>query len=191
MTKNRARIMILSELLAFPTIHGKDWYSDYDVKPQVGDLVSMHSAAPSKWYLSWVREINLNNGWPKYLLESIDDESLCWWENIGLTVYDRQRLKERHSWQWTDKQFQLSDRWRRVRKRRDEYIVVGVPPTFGENGAVTFDVRVRFSLGDYHNPRTFPNWKKVTIKMMDDYYVECLQGHELSRKGPTNESRVT
>ena len=45
MGNTRARLMILSELMSFPTINNKYWRSDFgDDKPQVGDLVSLTSA---------------------------------------------------------------------------------------------------------------------------------------------------
>lgn len=66
----RARLQILNKLLSFPTIAAKDWSSTYGAKKvMAGDLVSLNCAQPTKWYLSWVIEVDPNDGWPKYLLE--------------------------------------------------------------------------------------------------------------------------
>jgi hypothetical protein len=188
MSKDRARLEILSELLSFPSIRDKDWTSCFlEERAQVGDLVALNSAPPSKWYVSWLREIDPNNGWPRYLLESIDDGSLCWWGNVGLSYFNRKTVEGRYTWKWDDKQFEFRDRWWKVAyKKNDAYMVLPVYPLFNDNGSVLLDVRVRFSLSDYHNPRTFENWKKVMIKQMDEYFKECLLGYELSLKEKTH-----
>jgi hypothetical protein len=173
MSRNRARLTILSEVLSFPTLGNMHWVSNSatGVKFQIGDLVALHSAPVSKWYLSWLKEIDPNNGWPKYLLESIEDGALCWWENIGLSYYDRERIANRPEWKWDDEQYAFNDRWRKVCfKKNDAYIVLPCQPTFLDDGAVMLDVRIRFGLDDYHNPVSFPNWRKVTMKAMDEYY---------------------
>jgi hypothetical protein len=172
MSKDRARISILSELMAFPTINQKDWLSTFEGKVVTGDLVSLNSAPASKWYLSWVREINPNNGCPKYLLESVDDGDLCWWGNVRLNIYSRERVRERPTWQWSDRQFKLYDQWLRVGKRNDAYIVLPCLPEFKDE-TVTLDCRIRFGLSDFSMPKTFPDWKKLKVREMDAYYKEC------------------
>lgn len=187
MAKNRARLEMLSELMSFPTINNKDWgYNCGCDKPQIGDLVAMQSAPPSKWYLSWFREYDPNNGWPKYLLESVDDGELCWWGNVGLTVYNREQVANRPRWKWEDKQFEFSDRWHKVCRNNDAYIVLGCQPVFSDDGSsVLLDVRIRFQFSDYRNPRTFPDWRKVTMKQMDAYYKESKAEYEATTKKST------
>lgn len=179
MAKNRARISILSEVLSFPTL-GTKWTSCFAVEMlQVGDLVAMNCAPATKYYLSWLHEINPNNGWPKYLLESIEDGELCWWENIGLSYYNRKRIANCPSWKWDDNQFSFNDRWKRVcYKKNDAYIILPCEPLFTDDGGVFLDVRVRFSLSDYHDPIYFSNWKKVTLKMMDEYFKKSSKKYE-------------
>ncbi len=91
MTAKRARLSILNEVLSFPAIHGKDWISDWNEIPREGDLVALNCAPATKWYLSWVHEYDPGDGWPKYLLESIEDGELCWWSNVGINIYDRKK----------------------------------------------------------------------------------------------------
>ena len=184
MSKDNARISILSELMAFPTINQKDWLGSFDGKAQVGDLVSLCSAPASKWYLSWVREIKPAKHDTGYLLESIDDGELCWWSNVGLNVYDRERVKERPSWRWDDAQFAFSTRWRKVCKKYGAYIVLPCSPEFGDGNSVTLDVRIRHNFNDYSNPRTFPNWKKLTMKAMGEYYRECEKEYNKDKAQP-------
>ena len=174
MSKYQAKINILSELLSFPTVRGKDWASVYgDNKAFVGDLVSLSSAPPSKWYLSWVRNYDPNNGWPKYLLESIEDGELCWWENVGINVYSRERVKENPQWQWNDKQYALSYRWYKVCRKNEVYPVKACQPKFNDDGSVELDVRIHiFHQSDFHNPQIFPDHKKLTVRAMTRYYLD-------------------
>lgn len=175
MEKTRARISILSELLAFPTINQKDWNTKFlgEKDVQEGDLISLSSAPESKWYLSWVCEIDRYEHASRYLLESIEDGKLCWWENVGISVYDRKRVSERPKWKWSDKQFAFQDRWQRVCNKNDAYIVLPKMAVFGEDNSVTLGVRIRFNWSDFTDLKTFSNWKKVTIKLMDAYYKDC------------------
>jgi hypothetical protein len=176
----------MNEIMSFPTLRGKDWTDHYgtDKDLQEGDLVAMNCAGPSKWYLAWLREVQNENGIDKYLLESIEDGALCWWSNIGLTTYSRERVKLHPHWQWDDKQFKFNDRWHKVANRNDAYIVLPLYPTFGGNDSVTLNVRIRYGFSDFNNPRTFPNWKKLTMKEMESYYKECCELYEQSKQTP-------
>lgn len=177
--------MILGELLSFPSIRGKDWRSKFaeEDNVKVGDLVALRSCSPTKWYLSWLRKYDPNNGWPKYLLESIDDGSLCWWENVGVDFYNRDRVKDNPQWQWNDDKFAFYDRWNKVCRKNDAHIVLPCMPVFADDGSVLLNVRIRYGLSDYQNPRTYQNWKKVTMKEMDIYYKECVIGFDEESKG--------
>lgn len=172
--KTKAKISILSELLSYPTIRGKDWISDWKVVPQEGDLVSLHSCPDSKWYLSWVVEYNHNGGNPSYLLESIEDGDLCLWSNVGITIYDREKASQRPSWRWTDAQFSFKDKWHKVFKKHDAYIILPRKIVFNNDGSVDLDVRVRFNLNDFSNPKTFPDWKKLKLKDLEEYYLDSV-----------------
>lgn len=178
MSKDRARIQILSALMSYPTINQKDWESDFIGKgAQIGDLVSLNSAPPSKWYVSWVRDINVKE--ESYLLESIDDGALCWWSNVGFHIYNRDRVKEFGStWQWDDKQFTFNDRWHKIFRRNNAHMIRPLYPVFGEDGTVTLDVYIRFGIRDFSNKKTFPNWKKLTMKTMDEFYKDCERKYE-------------
>ncbi len=180
--KNRARLKILSELLSFPTIRNKDWTSgDWgDSVAKCGDLVAMSAAQPSKWYLSWLRDVQEKDGWTHYLLESVDDGELCWWHNIGLAFYNRERVAICQDWQWTDRQFAFRDRWFRVCKKHDAYIIRPVSPIFGDNFEVVLDVRVMHSMSPFRRPMVFDDWRKVTKKMMSEFYLESVKKYDQS-----------
>lgn len=178
--KTRAKFHILNEVLSFPTIRNKDWTSDsfQERLPQKGDLVALSSAPPSKWYLSWLRDLAEENGMPKYLLESIEDGELCWWSNVGISFYNRERVANNPQWQWSDAQFAFRDRWGKVARKTGNRMVVPAEPVFGGDGGVTLNVRIRFGISDYSNPKTFPNWKKVSVKIMDAYYKSSIAEYD-------------
>lgn len=170
-TYHRARISILSELLSFPTIRSGYWSGTgfSDNRAMVGDLVAMSSAPASKWYLSWVRDIKPGI-FPNYLLESIDDGELCWWSNIEVYIYDRQRVSNSPSWKWTDRQFQFNDRWHRTCKKNDAYIVLPCPAVF-DDLKVLLSLRIRHGFDEgFQHQQVFDDFRKVTIPMLDSFY---------------------
>ncbi len=178
-TYYRARMQIMNELLSFCMIRSKDWKEDR--KPIPGDLVSLDSAPATKWYVSWVVETELNKGdWHRYLLQSIEDYELCWWENVGIEVYNPQRVREMPSWRWTDRQFKFVDKWNRVAyKDNDAYIVLPGKIDFDGN-SVILDIRERYGAGHdnpFHYSETF-KWKKATKAELDAFYKRGCQERE-------------
>ena len=174
MSKERAKLAILSELFSFPTIRDKDWTTQ---EPEIGDLITISCLRPSKWYVSWVREIRQKpHSEREFLLESIEDGELCWWSNIQTDVYNRERSNN-PLWQWTDKQVAFNDRW--FRSCKEAYLVLPVAATFQAENAVTLDVRIRHSWSNYSNPHTFSNWKKLTMKTMRAYFAKCVKEYDM------------
>jgi len=186
MSNIRARLSILSELLSFPTIRGKDWtssrFSDVHVIP--GDLISINCASDSKWYLSWLIEYNYNDGNPEYLLENLEDGETCWWSNVGVDFYNREKLSRRPTWRWNDEQFEFDDRWRKVCfEDNGAYMVKPLLPKFNEDGSVILDVRIRWSLDNFNNPKEFENWQNLSDNEMDKFYNDSVKKyHEYREK---------
>lgn len=165
--------------------------------PRVGSLVALQSAPPSKWYLSWLHEIADGGAWgsKKYLLESIEDGELGWWENVRLLTYDQSVVAEHPEWRWTDAQHRFSQRWMRLcKEERDAYVTLPMPAVFDADGfGVTLRTRTRFGLDDYCPSRHFRDWRKVTKPTMLSLYdsfvaekparpeksVEVLEVHSL------------
>lgn len=142
-----------------------------------GDLVSLSSAPVSEWYLSWVVEFDYNGGNPRYLLDSIETGKLCWWHNVSVNYMDRKIVAENPQWRWSDRQWAFKNRWWKVCfKRCDAYLILPVFPTFGDDGlSVTIGTRPRYSMGDHYPTRRFLDYRKVTMKMMEDFYNECVR----------------
>lgn len=188
-TKLRARQQILHYVLSFcvsrrydgdtrlyPGIEG--FHSEMSrAAVQVGDLVILKSAPASKWTIGWLRAIREHPHDREYCIESLDDGDLCWWSNVGIEYFPRDKIDE--SWRWTDRQHAFNDRWRRVCfKERDAYIYLPLYAEFGEGYAVTLGTRVRFGFDAKQCRRSFPDWRKVTRKMMAECYDDCVAEHE-------------
>lgn len=179
-SREKARIQILSRLFSYPTISNKDWESDLmGNNPQVGDLVSLSACGPNKWYLSWVvdyREIHA--GWPEYLLESIEDGALCWWSNVGYSIYSREKVAENPHWRWTDRQHQFNQRWlTHCKKAHDAYIVLPCTASFDER-KVRLSLRIRFGFTKgFEHSASFEDFRKVTKAMMSEFYLAGVAKH--------------
>lgn len=186
-TWNRSRLEILNHITQFCLSHKWDetrtspgyhaFVSDISDKPaQVGDLVAIKSAPVSKFYLGWLEEMDPGtaSAFPRYLLRSIEDGTLCWWSNVGIDYMDREVLADYPNWRWTDRQYAFKDRWWHVCYReRDAYITLPMFPEFGEGFSVTLGTRTRFGLDSHRPTRTFDDWRKVTKAMMGQFYDEC------------------
>lgn len=144
----------------------------------VGDLVAPQAVMrPTEWMFSWVVEIDRSGESSygnQYLLKSCKTGNEIWWSNIGLKVFDRKNIKE--SWKWNNKKHEFKDRWMRtVRKhyRSTNSLLKGLYPIFGDNGEVTLRANRGHLLdqNEYYE-RYFPNYKKVTIKIMNEALLE-------------------
>lgn len=54
----------------------------------------------------------------------------------------------------------MNDRWKKVCKKNDAHTVLPCNPVFNSDGSVVLDVRIRYNFSGFHNPHTFPNWKR-------------------------------
>lgn len=169
-TYNRSRMCILNEILSYPMIGDKDWEDDRN--PKKGEIVSLNSAPPSKWYLSFVEEVRVNSLGNEYLLKSIEDGELCWWSNVGINVYRPKIGSYKEYWNWTDKQFAFNDRWKKVCfKWNDAWLFRPYDAKFLDNGAVKLSLYERHDFDHkYKYEKVFDNWKKTTMKIMDEFY---------------------
>jgi hypothetical protein len=201
-TFNRARVAILYYITAFSVnvYYGasgglgvreeSSFLSGYgDTESKVGDLVRLISAPESPFYLSWLLEIkpHENGYFTKYLLKSIDDGTLCWWSNVSLSSYDRKKVAANPQWKWTDKQFELNDRWLRACRKRDSYLVRPLYLDFKEDGSVAVGTRYHAILmGSYTllEPMVLPNWKKVKFSDLLSCY-DAANKHYESQKPVT------
>lgn len=188
-SKTRAKLEILNYIISF-SIHksyGNKIYSTplseeqtfiggLDQVPPIGSLCRLTCCPFTKYYLSWLVETRKGGMGTEYLLESIEDGSLCWWGNVAIDYYHPSTVSKFPQWRWSDSQFEFYDRWKRACKRRDAYMVLPVIPDFEKDGSVTLSTRIRYGgLGDSFAPvsRSFPDWKKVKVKDMLDYYDEA------------------
>lgn len=179
----KSRHSILNEVLGFPTIRAKDWREM--VLPPIGSLVSMSCAPDSEWYLSWVVEVEENeNGFHRVCLKSIETQKLCWWGNVSIYVFNPDRVKLNPQWMWSDKEYDFNRRWNKLcYGEHDAYILRPNRAEFNEAGGVNLSLRYRFG-EDYNHEETFSDWRKVTKKMMSEFYLSGVDKH--NNKKPKN-----
>ena len=149
---------------------------------QVGDLVIIKGAGPSKWTIGWLVEIDWNNapGEECYIIESLEDGTECSWGNVGLEYFPRDKL--RPEWRWTDRQWAFKRRWWDVcYLDKGAYINRPVMPVFGEGFSVTLGTRTMFGEDNILPVRTFADWRKVTRAMMGVCFDECVAEHDQVR----------
>lgn len=196
--KNKARLEILNYIICFSTYKsyqsgmnsfplGKEqtFIGNLGEVPPVGSLCRLTSAPFSKYYLAWMVDYRKTNGWDEYLLESIEDGSLCWWSNVGIDYYHPETVKNFPQWRWTDKQFEFHDKWKRACKRRDAYIVLPAMSEFTGEFGVTLNTRIRYGLSTESQSKTFPDYRKVKVKDMLEFYDYAVEQHK------TNPSKET
>ena len=179
--RDRARLVILHYITQFSLslhfgdgkTHGGLASSAFQVgqEPEIGDLVALTSAPVSKFYLGWLIDTRvISPGWPEYLVESIEDGEQCWWGNVGIQYMNRDTVKLHQSWRWTDKQYQFNDRWvRSCYRKRDAYIYLPIQSEF-DGLQVKLGVRVRHNLSPERRYATFPDWRKVKVMDMLNFY---------------------
>jgi hypothetical protein len=193
-TKQKAKIEILGYITQFCLNNltigkPKPPFKAYECDVKPGDLVALTSAGFSKWYLSWVVEVEKKEGgFDRFLLESIDDGSLCWWSNVAFHLFQDRDIPQK--WRWTDRQYKLRDQWfRACHKTRGAYITLPVEPEFTDDGGVILKTRTRFGWDENNKEIKFPDWKKVKVREMLEFYDwvvawrESLPPKQVSMKG--------
>lgn len=192
MTRARSRLLILSHVAQFGLVRatgdGHTWGSsttNFREGGQVGDLVAIQCASPSKWYLSWVYSIQRPEGWgcDQYTLESIEDGELCNWTNIGLIHLNREEFLSHPEWKWSDEQHEFKDKWfKAAYKRCDAYLHLPLHPVFdGGSCSVDLGLRARFGLCDPSRSIKVDNFKKATLKSLVAIY-QALSGEMTESK---------
>lgn len=180
-TYDMAKKAILSRILAFPTINQKDWENDWQTKPIIGDLVTLKAAPDTDFCVSWVVEIEptTESSYERHLLRSVLTGELCWWTNVGFNIYKREEVNNWPAWKWTDRQYAFYGRWKKVCYRdNDAYMLLPTLPKFNEDNSVELGTRVRHGFSDYQGKITFQNWKKTTMKMMNEFYEKSYAEYD-------------
>lgn len=189
--KLRARQEILHYVLSFCISHRygdgrisggiEGFITTWSNPVRPGDLVILTSAPSSKWQIGWLIEVDVQEFGTRYLIESLEDGSLCWWENVGIEYFPRDKLQD--SWRWTDRQWAFRDRWWRVcYKEKGAYIVRPLEPVFDDGFSVTLGIRTSHGFDDIRPERTYPDWRKVTKAVMATCYDECVAERERIRE---------
>jgi len=185
-TRNTSRIEILNFVVGFCSVkyYGENQFATckkensfhstgFDKQlPPIGSLCRVEFSKSTKWYLGWLKKIKDGNNRfdMQYLIESIEDGSLCWWSNISISHLPLETTDKFPEWKWTDKQWDFKKRWwNACYKKRDAYIIRPMFPVFNDDGSVVLKFRQMFSNGIF-TERKIDNWKKATVKEMVEFY---------------------
>jgi len=177
-TYTRAFNSILSRLMSFPTISDRYWKGGFREQAEVGDFISLQSAPPSEWQLSWIEEI----GEDRYLLKSAMTGKLCWWSNVGLSVLKKDEIL--NDFKWTDRQFKFCDKFRLAVKRNYDYSLVSGGVEF-KGFKVKCYLRKRFDLSDtpFSESIEFDDFRKVKASQLNDFYLNTVKAQEQTKVG--------
>lgn len=129
--------------------------------PPINSLCKLDFAPYSKYYLSWLRDTRKNNfNNTEYLLESIEDNEVCWWEGVTLYALPIETTNSHPEWQWTDEQFEFKKRW--FKSLKNQYTEKALLPEFNDK-KVVLKIREIFTQNIIHE-KEFEDWKKIKNK---------------------------
>lgn len=192
-TYNRSRIEILHHILQFSTGHyfgdKKEGHENIwmdvencfrggyinDFPIEIGSLCVLSACKSTKWYLSWCLDIKEGGDWgsKQYLMKSVEDGELIWWHNVAVYQYPKEKTELNPHWKFTDKQFEVWDKWKRVFQKRDSFSLRSMLPVFNnEDNSVILKCSARW-MEDKFYEKKFDNWKTLTQKQMLEFYDEC------------------
>lgn len=193
--KDRARFQILNLVLMMSTTKkmpsdgrpipnfNEEWSFNSgsgEKTAPIGSLCKLSSAPISKWYLSWLREMRVGEIGTEYLMESIDDGSLCWWSNVSVDWIDKSTTDEYSKLHWTDSYYQFDDMWNKAFHRKNAYVLRAGLPMFHSDRSVTVVAREMFQQPTPGSlEKTFPDYTKVRLKDLmqayDELYAEMVE----------------
>lgn len=186
--RTRARLEILNYIMNFSTMvyYGDDSYRRskecafrshiLSTGPEVGSLCVLTSAPNTKWYLSWLKEIQPAS-FPTYVMESIEDGQLCNWTNVGFLSMPLELTDKFPQWKWVDEQFEFRERVNKAFRRADCHLAIPINPAFLPDGSVVVTTRERWMISDKSASKTFSNYKKVRLKDLVDFAKEAERKH--------------
>lgn len=152
--------------LLLPSLLLWGWRCRMDREPVEGDIVILQSAPPSEWHISIYRGRSDGGTYDcNHLLESLKTGKLCNWTNVGFFVLNKKECNINELWEWTDEQFDFSDKMNKVRRRADFYLALPFIDNFdGEMVSIKF--RTRFSFNDKITEVPEFEWRKITQKSL-------------------------
>lgn len=190
-TYERARHLILSDILQFYIT--RQWPNDNNRctpatrgfipagpglshLPQVGDLVIVQYAPATKWNLGWLREMSNAPGGIVYTVESLEDQSLCNWSNVGIAIMPHEHIRTRY--RWSDRQFEFQKRLAKVAAKVNDYSIRLQDTAFdGDDAVIIAHERWGFAAGEIPHPffRRVKNWRKLTMGNMAGVLMELQE----------------
>lgn len=174
---NRARMRIMNFIMNFaltraypndltckygPGILGFASHTD-DYPAQAGDLVAVTETDAGEWYLGWLRGVEGKGEHAQFAVESLENGEMRVFDRATISYMDRDTVLRNPKWKWSDRQFALNDRWKRVAE--DTWKNFGIRSgqlVFGDEYRVT----LRGLFGATVLEQEYPDWRAVTIPVM-------------------------
>lgn len=135
-------------------------------EPPIGSLCRLISAPSTKFYLSWY--CGKKDG--EFYLQSIEDRSVCRWSNVGLQYLPLKLTEGYHQFNYSDRQFHFQDRWEKIVKEQNYWMVPMWSEFSDDTTEVTITIRWKFK--DTRIKRTFPSWEMLTDEEMKAFAKE-------------------
>lgn len=149
-----------------PALWVNGFRASLEREPEPGDLVMLQSARPSDWHLSLYRESGPGEGFSKqHLLESLKTGELSWWHNIAFHVIDLERCSISPRLEWSDDQFEFSDKFAKVYKKGGFYLEIPFIDRF-DGDMVILKFRTRHNIDDRITELPPIPWRKITQKRL-------------------------
>lgn len=126
-----------------------------------GSLCRLACAPSSKYYLSWY--LGKENG--EHYLQSIEDHSVVRASNVSVLPLPIELTKDAYHFHYSDRQFQLQDRWDKVVKNKSYWLVSMYSIFNDDTEEVTLRLRRKFS--DEVLQYSLPSWRKISNREME------------------------
>ena len=158
---------------ASPSIYGfrSDFFGD---RVPEGSLCVLQSAPISEWQVSfYIGEDKPGH----HLLESAQTGRVCRWTNVSVNWLDDERANGH--WRWSDRQYDINDRWLRAcRKGGTSYFTT--VPTYAEfdGDTVVLKMRRKFDQSGARVSRSFEKWWRLKAGEMRTACAEMREEME-------------
>lgn len=142
-------------------------------EPPIGALCRLIAAPSTKYYLSWY--LGKKDG--EFYMQSIEDHTVCRWSNVGVQYIPLKLTEGCPQFKYSDKQFKFHDRWEKIVREQNYWMVPMWSEFNDETGEVTITIRWKFK--DTRIGRKFPSWETLTDEEMKVFTKEVeTQGNK-------------
>lgn len=141
------------------------------------DLVVVTAMSDPEFRLSWIKElIRHPSGEVEFLFQSAKTGKEQWWTNVGTYVMRREMVSEHPEWRWNNAQWGVQERWAKLQRAKDEYVIRTALFSIHDTYAVV-RTRTRYSMDTVNVVRSF-DWVNTTDEQLEEIYDQLIKDHE-------------